>query len=213
MKEILPHFVHLGALLYFVCFLFRNQILLRSFAIAADFAYLIYYFNVSDKPLWEAIVWNVLILLTNVVMLALIIRDRRGGNFDDNEIKLYRCLHGLSPPDFRRIVRLGTWTRVASETTLATTGQPLHHIYYILEGALEMEKDGRKIDAHIPLFIGDIAYLRHVPASATVRVKPGTLYITWSHANLARAQLKHDSVRTAISAMLNSDLADKLARA
>ena len=213
MKEILPHFIHLGALLYFVCFLFRNQILLRSFAIAADIAYLVYYLNVSDKPLWDAAFWSVLILLTNSVMLVVIIRDQRGTDFDDNELKLYRCLNGLSPSDFRRIVRLGKWTHLEAEATLTTLGQPLEQLHYILEGAVEMEKDGRKIAVQAPLFIGEIAFLRHVPASATVRVKPGTLYISWSHADLTRAQLKHENLRSAISAMLNSDLADKLARA
>lgn len=213
MKEILPHFVHLGALLYFVCFLFRNQILLRSFAIAADLAYLVYYFNVADKPLWDAAVWSILIMLTNVVMLVIIIRDQNRTNFTDHELKLYRCLNSLSPSDFRRIVRLGTWTRVEGDVTLTTAGQPIQHLHYVLEGEIEMEKDGRKIDCKAPLFIGEIAFLRQSPASATVRVKAGVLYITWSHDDLARAQLKHDNLRPAISAMLNSDLADKLSRA
>lgn len=213
MKEILPHFIHLGALLYFVCFLFRNQILLRSFAIAADLAYLVYYFTVSDQPLWDAAVWSMLILLTNVVMLVIIVRDQNSTNFDDNELKLYRCLSVLSPSDFRRIVRLGKWTRVENETTLTTAGQSVEHLHYILEGEIEMEKDGRRIDTRAPLFIGEIAFLRQNPASATVRLKPGVLHITWSHADLTRAQLKHENLRTAISAMLNADLADKVARA
>ena len=213
MKEILPLFVHLGALLYFVCFLFRNQILLRSFAIAADLAYLVYYLTVSDKPLWDAASWSILILLTNSVMLVLIIRDQRGFDFDENELKLYRCLNGLSPSDFRRIVRLGRWTRVGNETILTTAGHPLRQLYYVLEGAIEMEKDGRRIDCKAPLFIGEIAFLRQAPASATVLVRPGALHIAWSHDDLTRAQLKHDNIRSAISSMLNSDLADKLARA
>lgn len=212
MTEILPHFIHLGALLYFVCFLFRNQILLRSFAIAADAAYIIYYLNVAERPLWDAAFWSILILLTNVVMLVIIIRDQRSTNFSDNELKLYRCLN-LSPADFRRIVRLGQWTRTTTDSALATAGQPVQHLHYVLEGAVEMEKDGRKIDAQVPLFVGEIAFLRQTPASATVRVKAGALYMSWSHDDLTRAQLKHESLRTAISGMLNSDLAGKLARA
>lgn len=213
MKEILPHFVHLGALLYFVCFLFRNQVLLRSFAIAADLAYLVYYFTAADEPLWDAVAWNILILLTNSVMLVIIIRDQRGSDFNENELKLYRCLNGLPPSDFRRIVRLGTWTRADKDITLTTAGEPAKHLFYVLEGEIDLEKDGRKIDSEAPLFIGEIAFLRHVPPTATVRIKPGALYIAWSHDDLTRAQLKHDSVRTAVSSMLNSDLADKLARA
>lgn len=213
MKEILPHFVHLGALLYFVCFLFRDQILLRSFAIAADLAYIVYYFTAAEKPLWDAAVWSILILLTNAVMLVLIIRDQRGSDFTENELKLYRCLNGLAPSDFRRIVRLGKWTRVEKETPLTTAGQPIDRLYYLLEGDLEIEKEGRTIEAKAPVFIGEIAFLRHTPPTATVRVKPGALFIAWAHDDLTRAQLKHDSVRTGISAMLNADLADKLARA
>ena len=213
MKDILPHFVHLGALLYFVCFLFRDQVLLRSFAIAADLAYIVYYFTAAEKPLWDAAVWSILILLTNSVMLVLIIRDQRGSDFTENELKLYRSLNGLAPADFRRIVRLGKWTRVEKETTLVTAGQPIAHLYHVLEGEIAIEKDGRAIDSQAPVFIGEIAILRQMPPTATVRLKPGALYIAWAHDDLTRAQLKHDSVRTAISAMLNADLADKLARA
>ena len=211
MKDILPHFIHLGALLYFIYFLFRNQILLRSFAIAADLSYIIYYLTVSDQPLWEAAAWSILILVTNAVMLVLIIRDQRIGGFADHELKLYRCLEGVSPPDFRRIVRLGKWTRAEHEITLTTIDQAQDHLHYVLEGAITAEKNGRRIDCKVPLFIGELAYLRHAPASATVRVQPGSLYITWSYADLTRAQMKHETLRSAIAAMLNADLADKLA--
>jgi hypothetical protein len=211
MKDILPYFIHLGALLYFICFLFRNQVLLRSFAIAADLSYIVYYLSVSDRPLWDAASWSILILLTNAVMLVIIVRDQRTTGFTDDELKLYRCLDGISPADFRRIVRVGRWTRAERTVTLTTTGQALDQLYYVLEGVLEVDKNGRHIDCKVPVFIGELAYLRNAPATANVRVLPGSLFISWSYVDLTRAQMKHESLRSAIAAMLNSDLADKLA--
>ena len=64
--------VHAGAMFYLICFAFRNQILLRSFAIIGDLFYTAYYFSASDKPLWEAIIWNIPNIALNMVMIVLI---------------------------------------------------------------------------------------------------------------------------------------------
>lgn len=53
-KFLFENMVHLGAVLYLICFLFRDQVILRSFAIAGDFAYTAFYFGATDQPLWQA---------------------------------------------------------------------------------------------------------------------------------------------------------------
>jgi Popeye protein conserved region len=208
----LQNLVHVRAILYLVCFLFRDQILLRSFAIAGDFAYVTYYFNVAEQPLWGAIFWNVPNVLINLTMIGLILRDNRTTSFTDNELKLYRCLNTLSPSDFRKIVRLGKWGKANADTLLAAEGQPLGLLHYVLEGDVEIEKGGRKINAKPGMFIGEIAFLKQRPASATVKIRPGSLYISWLHTDLMRAQIRYDSLKNAIAAMLNSDMAEKVAR-
>ena len=210
-KEILQNFVHLGALLYFVCFLFRNQILLRSFAMAADLAYLIYYLNAADKPLWSAVCWNLIILLLNAVMLVIIFRDNRSTGFTENELKLYSRLTSISPPEFRKIVRLGKWHRAKADTVLTVEGEPLNSLHYVLEGELLIEKSGRNIKAMPCMFVGEIAFVTKGPASATVTVRPGALYIKWSSADLVRAQSKNDRLRNALALIINADMAKKLA--
>ena len=64
--------VHVGAMLYLVCFLFRDQIWLRSFAIAGDVAYVTYYYNISEQPLWSAILWNIPNAVINIAMICAI---------------------------------------------------------------------------------------------------------------------------------------------
>jgi hypothetical protein len=212
MQDVLQNLVHLGAIFYLVCFLFRDQILLRSFAIAGDFAYVAYYYNVADQPLWGAIFWNVPNVLINLAMIALILRDNRTTSFTDNELKLYRSLNMLSPSDFRKIVRLGKWGKANADTLLAAEGQPLGLLHYVLEGDVEIDKGGRKINAEPGMFIGEIAFLKQRPASATVKIRPGSVYISWLHTDLMRAQIKYDSLKNAIGSMLNSDMAEKVAR-
>lgn len=211
-QEIAQNFVHLGAVLYLVCFLFRDQILLRSFAIAGDTAYVIYYYNVSDQPLWGAIFWNIPNAAVNLAMIAVILRDRRTTSFSENELKLYRCLKTLSPSDFRKIAKLGKWTRTTAEMPLAEEGQPLDMLHYVVEGDVEIHKGGRRIHVEPGLFIGEVAFLRKRTASATVKVAAGSLYISWPHSTLLRMQDRNEGLRNAINSMLSVDMADKVAR-
>ena len=61
------------------------------------------------------------------------------------------------------------------------------------------------------MFVGEIAFVTKGPASATVTVRPGALYIKWSSADLVRAQSKNDRLRNALALIINADMAKKLA--
>ena len=109
LSETLPHLVHVGAILYLICFLFRDQILLRSFAIASDLVYVAYYFTIADQPLWGAILWNIPAVGINLAMIALILRDRGTASFSENELKFYGRLPSIEPGEFRKLLRAGKW--------------------------------------------------------------------------------------------------------
>jgi CRP-like cAMP-binding protein len=81
-----------------------------------------------------------------------------------------------------------------------------------LDGALEITKSGRAIDVSPGIFIGEIAYLRNTPASATVLAKAGTTYISWPFSILQKMTLQQDSLRQSLTNLLSSDLAAKVAR-
>jgi hypothetical protein len=212
LNEILPQMVHVGSILYLICFLFRNQLLLRSFAIAGDLAYVIYYFNVSNQPLWGAILWNIPNIGINLAMIALIFRDRRTVSYSENELKLYGLLPSVEPSDFRKLLKVGKWMTAQADTVLTREGDKPDHLYFVLEGSIDIEKNGRKIPAESGIFIGEIAFLSDVPATATVTVAPGSLYFSWPRASLQKARDNDQSLSVAIGSILNVDLAGKLAR-
>lgn len=209
---LLPNLIHIGAVLYFVCFLFRNQILLRLFAIAGDFAYIGYYFTVADRPLWEAMAWAGANVLVNVAMISMIVRDHRMTTLSDDEMSLYQDMRGLSPGQFRRLMRLGRWLVADEKLMMTEEGKPLDTLYYVLSGEVEVDKSGRKIKLAPSVFIGELAYLRKKPATATVTAEKGAKLVSWSHRDLITATAKDEGLGAALGALLSSDMAEKVAR-
>lgn len=207
------HLIHVGAVLYLICFLFRDQIALRTFAIAGDFAYMAYYFTASSSPLWEAIFWIIPNMGINIVMIFLILRDRRMTVLSDDEMSLFQNLRGLSPGQFRRLMKLGKWRTLEEPVALTQEGQSLDQLHYVLKGDVEVDKSGRKIRVDPAVFIGELAYLRGKPATATVTAGREAVVVSWSHQDLRRAIAKDNDLSQSLATLLNADLAEKVARA
>jgi hypothetical protein len=211
-QDVLPHLIHLGAILYLICFLFRDQILLRSFAILGDFAYMAFYFTAAGQPLWSAIAWIIPNVGINIVMIFLILRDQRMMPLSDDEMSLFQNLRGLNPGQFRRLIKMGKWQRVDEDMQITEEGKELDRLYYVLSGDVEVDKGGRKIKVEPAVFIGELAYLRKKPATATVRVKPGAVFVSWPHASLEQVTKKDDGLAAVLGTLLSNDLAEKVAR-
>jgi CRP-like cAMP-binding protein len=205
--------VHLGAALYLVGFLFRDQILLRLFVIAGDLVYISYFYFAPDAPLWGGVFWSAVFMLVNTVMIVRILADRTPFSMSDEEIELFRFLETLSPGEFRQLIKVGSWRTATETTVLAHENRPLEQLYYVLTGPITIEKAGSAPRVIEPrAFIGEVAFLLPKPASATVTLAPGARYVTWDKAALRRQQLRSPTLAIALSAALNRDMALKVAR-
>jgi len=209
----LPYLVHVGAVLYLVCFVFRNQILLRWFAIMGDFAYIAYYYGATDRPLWEAMFYAGMNIVINLVMISLLVRDQRQGSFGEKDLQLFRRFAPLSPGEFRRLMRGGSWKETDAVTQLTSEGGNPDKLFYVMEGEVEIDKGGRKITPESGIFIGEIAFLSRKPATATVTLRPGARYVAWE-AETLRQQLESDgALQNSVMRLLNADLMAKVAKA
>jgi Cyclic nucleotide-binding domain len=209
---LVPLLIHIGAVCYLVCFLFRDQLWLRIFAVLGDAVYTAFYFTVADVPLWSAIVYSSLNMLINLAMIGLILNDRRMLPLDDHDLTLYQSFTGMSPGDFRRLRKIGTWQMPDLDETITQEGQPLKRLYYIVEGDIEIRKGDRVFPVNSGLFIGEIAYLKNVPASATVIAKAGARYMSWTHEDLKLILSRHETLKQSLSNLLSADLAMKVAK-
>ena len=50
----------------------RNELLLRALLLVGTFCYIVYYYFISDAPLWDAIWASLVIGIANLFMLSLI---------------------------------------------------------------------------------------------------------------------------------------------
>ncbi len=157
--------------------------------------------------------YSAVYVVINLAMVMLILNDQRHTNLSDNDMKLYQGFSGMTPGDFRRLSRSGTWHKADATVTLTREGEGVNELHYVLDGNIEITKSGRAIDVTPGLFIGEIAYLHKTPASATVTVKPGSTYISWPNDALQKVTAKHDGLRQSLSNLLSTDLAAKAARA
>jgi Cyclic nucleotide-binding domain len=208
---LVPYLIHVGALCYLVCFLFRDQLWLRVFAVVGDVIYTAFYFTAADVPLWSAIIYSALNVVINFVMIALILNDRRMTALADNDLRLYQQFKGMTPGDFRRLCKIGTWQKADDDHVLTTEGSTLQQLYYVVEGEVEVKKGDRKIPVKSGIFIGEVAYLKNTPASATVVAKAGAHYISWSHDELKKIVSRHESLKQSLGNLMSADLALKVA--
>jgi Popeye protein conserved region len=203
--------VHVAAVFTLLSFFFRDQIKLRIFAAIGDSVASIYYFTAFPTPLWNSMVWTILNVCINTAMIILIFRDSREGGMSDDEMSLFRNLDTLTPGQFRKLVKLGKWHRPEDVVTLTKDGEDLDRLFYVLGGKVTIAKAKRKLSVEPKLFIGELAFLRKRPATATVTVPTGALYVSWEHAALEKLFLRDEDLRTAMHLLLGRDVAEKMA--
>ena len=208
---IAQNLVHVAAVFTLVSFLFRNQIKLRIFAALGDTLATIYYFTAFDVPLWNSMMWTTMNVIINTTMIALIIRDGRVFEMTDDEMNLFRQLPSLSPGQFRKLLKIGSWHKQESTTVLTTEGEAVNHLHYVLQGPLQLSKAGRLSTIEPRLFIGELAYLRKRPATATVSAGEGAHYISWPHDDLKKLLDKDLDLNNALQQILGRDMAEKMA--
>ncbi len=205
--------VHLAAVFTLVCYLFRDQIKLRSFAATGDALLSGYYYFAFPEPLWNPLVWSFANVAINVTMIAILLREHRMSLLTDNEMTLFRCLETLTPGQFRKLLKLATWHEADAPATLTEEGSMLNRLYYVLEGKVKIGKQGRVMECDPKLFIGEIAFLRDKAATATVTTDDRSLYVSWEQSELRALLKKNEDLRNAMQALLSADMADKVARA
>lgn len=82
---------------------------------------------------------------------------------------------GVSDADLRRIGESARERRFDPGSAIVSAGEPGHGFYLILDGRLEVNKDGRTIRTLGPGdYFGELALIRETPRSATVVAKDPT---------------------------------------
>ncbi|MCF6321916.1 MAG: cyclic nucleotide-binding domain-containing protein [Rhizobiaceae bacterium] len=203
-------FVYLALLFHTMGFLFRDELLLRSWLLIGTFFYLVYYYYISSEPLWNAIFASAVIFIVNGLLICMIILERTTFAMGPDDARLYRAFRTLTPGQFRKIMRIATWHQKDQPTVITTEGEDCDNLYYSMSGKLKISKRNRKFMATGNMFVGEIGFMMNTPASATVTVLPDTKYVSWNIHDMKKLIGKSRLLQDGLQALFNYDLAMKV---
>lgn len=212
MFDFIPYFASLAAVLMLIGFTFHNQMWLRAFAILGSLTFILCCFLMSVTPLWLAVISAAAIVAVNFYMMSKIINDRRMFKLSAEEMMLFARLPGLTPGEFKQLLHVADWHNPMVPMQLTKLGEMPKTLYYVLEGKVEVSRGGKRFSIGPHAFIGELAFLREKPATATTFAASGGLIVSWEHAALRDLMKSQDGVRKALDSLLSVDMAEKIAK-
>lgn len=141
------------------------------------------YWHPVGKVLWLPLRWNALYLVLNAYYAGRLL-SKRFVTLTPEEDHIYKNLFSSSmvPADFKRLASLGVIRDVGGDEELEVIrmGQPNDRLIMLLSGVGVIVLDqGVRLERRSGLF-GEVSFLHGQPASATVRLQPGSRYMVWS---------------------------------
>ncbi|HEX8652071.1 MAG TPA: cyclic nucleotide-binding domain-containing protein [Pyrinomonadaceae bacterium] len=205
---------HFASILTTLAYLVKDILWLRFLSILACVAGIIFNYTVPATPLWTVIGWNIIFIVINCVQIALIIKERRGVEFTDEEKELYDTLFkSFAPFEFMKLLRIGKWLEAKKDQVLAVEEEPLDSVMLIYNGLVSVEAGGRSLaQLKDGSFIGEISFITGGKATASVRALEPTRYLSWHKEELRQLLKRNPSMRSAMQTVLSSDLTKKLTR-
>lgn len=205
---------HLASILTMVAYIVKDIFWLRFLAILSSLATIAFNYLVPATPLWTVIYWNLLFIAINTVQIAIIIRERAGVHFTDEEKELYDTLFKtFAPFEFMKLMRIAAWSDANKGDVLAVEHKPLENIMLIYNGLVSVERKGESVaQLKDGSFIGEISFMMGGEASATVRALEPTRYVAWPKERIRRLLNRNPSMRFAMQAVFSTDLSRKLLR-
>jgi len=202
--------IHAGAVAYIIAFLARDELYLRVLALTGSFLYICYYFFFPEVPLWDAIISSSILIGANLIVLSRIVLERTTFSLSDDEKRLFNAFETLSPGQFRKVLKLATWSIANEPTELTREGVPLGDLFYIFSGAVSVAKSGKAFTIREGNFVGEIAYVLRRTPSATATAGEDVRYVSWHADDLRKLGQNNAELGNALIALLTQDLAAKL---
>src|SRR6185503_16910225 len=134
---------HLASILTMIAYLLRDILWLRFLTILSCFAGIVFNYWIPSEPLWSVIAWNSVFAVINIVQIAIIIKERTGIHFTEEEQELYETLFkNFAPFEFMKLMRIAKWRQVAPGHVVAVEGQMLDEVMLVYNGRLSVERGG-----------------------------------------------------------------------
>jgi hypothetical protein len=202
---------NLAFVLTTVAYTVKDIVWLRTLSIFSSLTWITYLFTRSEV-LWISVFWNGVFITVNALRIVLLYRESRRIRLSAEERSLHNTLFPqLSLVDFARLVSTGRWVTLEPGTVIIEQGKPVQDVMLVCEGAAAVEIDGRPVRYTSGLeFLGEVSFLTHDVATATVRVAAPMRALAWPHDTLRALFRESLAIRFALRSVMSGDLARKL---
>jgi hypothetical protein len=207
----MAYFIHVANVLYLLSYLVRDILWLRLLTVIAGLV-LMPYFVLQSPPLWPPVLWNVLFTAINGVQIGRLLAERRPVHLTEEQERLHAlAFRALTPREFLRLARQGTWKTGSAGERIVDQGVVLGDLICMLSGKAAVRVDGSEVaQLEAGCFIGEMSYLTGARTTASVQVVEPARYLVWKNASL-KALLDSDAaLRSAVQLVIGRDLVSKL---
>lgn len=211
--NLIDFFGHCAFALIAISYLVREIFWLRALSIISCIAGIAYNFFASPVPLWTPIIWNIVFMIVNIVQLIIILQERRGIEFRNEEKEIYQMIFkSFSPLEFAKLMRVGKWLNIEQGATLITEKQETTFVYLIYNGQVSIIIGGKEVaKLKDGAFIGEMSFITGNPPSATAKTITPSRLIAWRKDELRDLLHRNPAMESTMHATLGADLSKKLA--
>jgi hypothetical protein len=200
----------LGAFIGLVSFAIRDILWLRCVYSVASVIYIIsgFYFGVIS-----ILIWNALTLLINSIQIIRLILERQPIMLPDYLKSVYLpAFDAMKPKEFLRFYERARHLTI-KDKKLLTQGDQVSQMYFVVSGKLQVKRNNQEIVILGPgAFIGEMAFLTHQPASATVTAIDEAKLLAWNKQELLKLKETKPDLYMKFQSVLGVDLVQKLMR-
>lgn len=129
----------------------------------------------------------------------------------EKDLAFFRALPELGESDLEELMEIASLEIIPPRTELVTEGKPPDRLYFILEGQMLLEKNGRIRRIEPRIFVGELSFVLDEDASASVTLDKGGRCISWPIPELRSLIERNSNVSAAFDTAFKKDLARKVA--
>lgn len=208
MEIFFENFKYIAFILLAIACLMRKDTLLRMFLSLTCLAGIAYSLIGKFPSMSEDIFGLSLLLVINLLMFGISWSKKRPVKFlDKNEELLYQCgFTHFNRDQFRKIVKVGTFIKADAGDVVTELGKPVSYLIMIIKGKCRVLVGGQTIAFSNPGdLVGEMSFVTHAPASATVYIIEPTVYIKWPQGTLRKLLDSDPNLKQAMQTVFNAD--------
>ena len=205
-------FLHVANVLYLGSYSVRDILWLRVLTVIALSCLLPYYYYHNNDPQYEAIAWNVLFAVVNLVQIGMLIMERRPVFLGEDELRLYNMVfRSLTPREFMKLISIAEYRSEDQGYELLRQHKPVRYLVLISKGRGRVEVDDRPVAEVCPgQFVGEMGFMTDQNASASVIASLPVEYLAWPTDQLKTLFQENPVLHVKTQGILGVDLVEKL---